>query len=339
MTKRRRNGTSAAASRPQKPARQARKPRAPAAKTQSAALLARELEEVRRQQAATADVLKVISRSTFDLQAVLATLVESAARLCDADMANIWRPHNKGYRLAASYAVTSKYKAALANKDYLQSIVIEAGRGSIVGRTLLEGRTVHVHDVQADPEYDVGGVKALGDYRTTLGVPLLREGSPIGVLFLTRTRVEPFTQQQIDLVATFADQAVIAIENVRLFDEVEARTREVQQSLDYQTAISDVLNVISRSPSNIQPVLDTIAETAQRLCQSEHAYILRLDGGRYHLVAAKDARPERLRYLREHPIVPDRGSMCGRVALELRTIQIKDALADPEYTLSMMGDG
>ena len=171
-----------------------------------------------------------------------------------------------------------------------------------------------------------------------MGTPLLREGIPIGAIALQRTDVRPFTDKQIELVQTFADQAVIAIENVRLFDEVRARTREVQESLEYQTAISEVLNVISRSPSDVQPVLDTIAETAQRLCQSEQAYVMKLDRGRYHFAAGKDVYPERTHYLRQHPIAPDRGSVCGRVAVDRRTIHILDALTDPEYTLSMAGD-
>ena len=195
------------------------------------ARLLNELRKSLQQQTATADVLKVISRSTFDLQTVLNTLVQSAARLCEADMASINREKGAAYQQIANYGHSPELQA------YMDSHPIPAGHASVVGRTVMEGGIVHIHDVMADPGYKMTEAAILGGIRTMLGVPLLREGTPIGVIVLQRKAIRPFTEKQIELVETFADQAVIAIENVRLFESVETRTRELAKSLeDLRTA-------------------------------------------------------------------------------------------------------
>jgi two-component system, NtrC family, sensor kinase len=185
-----------------------------------------ELRESLQQQTATADVLKVISRSVFDLQPVLETLVESAARLCEADNAFVYQRDAGVFLLAATYGFSADYE------DFMKQQPVQPGRGTLIGRTTLEASIVHIPDVLADPEYSWKESQARGGYRTMLGVPMMREGFPIGVFAVTRSTVKPFTDKQIALLQTFTDQAVIAIENVRLFDEVQARTKELATSLD-----------------------------------------------------------------------------------------------------------
>jgi two-component system, NtrC family, sensor kinase len=290
--------------------------------------LLNELHESLQQQTATADVLKVISRSTFDLQTVLDTLTESAARLCDADMAAIIRQKGE-----ASYWATS-YGLPPDRSEYIMNVAIEPGRGSVAGRVLQEGKTVHVPDVLADPDYAKLDAQKIAGHRTTLGVPLLRAGSPVGVILLMRRSPQPFTDKQVELVETFADQAVIAIENVRLFDEVQTRTRDLTESLQQQTATANVLKVISRSAFDLQTVLDALIETATRICDADQGAITREIDGTFFRAASYGYSSELSHFIRKTPVQMDRSSIAGRALVESRIIQIPDVKADPEYTFT-----
>jgi GAF domain-containing protein len=232
----------------------------------------RELHESLQQQTATADVLKVVSRSTFDLQTVLATLVESAARLCAADNAALFQRDGAVYRLATTYGYSGD------RAQYATEHPLRPGRDSMTGRVALEGKAVHIHDVLADPEYRQAGYQQAFGYRTNLGVPLLRDGTTIGVFALVRNEVNPFTEKQIELVTTFADQAVIAIENARLLSELRQRTTDLTESLEQQTATSEVLQVISNFPGDLQPVFASMLANAIRICDAQFGNIYRWDG-------------------------------------------------------------
>ena len=229
-----------------------------------------ELNEALRQQTTTADVLKVISRSTFDLQVVLDTLAESSVRLCNADMAAIVRQKGSTYQHAATYGMTQEFDAFMAGRP------ISLGRDTVTGRAVLENKTIHIPDVLADPDYAMTDTQRVGGYRTIVGVPLLRQGHPIGVVVAMRREPRPFTDKQIELITTFADQAVIAIENVRLFDEVQARTSQLSQLVEELRALSEVTQAVN-STLDLQTVLATIVAKATQLSRTETGAIYVFD--------------------------------------------------------------
>jgi GAF domain-containing protein len=289
----------------------------------------RELQQSLEQQTATADVLKTISRSALDLQKVLDTLVESATRLCRADMGLIRRKQGEVFPLAATFGMKPEWRDIVGRAPGLP------GSHSIAGRAMQKLRTVQSPDVLADPEYTLTERQKIIGMRAILVTPLMREGQMIGYIAFYRLAPGAFTDKQVELIETFADQAVIAIENARLFEAEQVSKRDLQESLAYQTATGGVLDVISRSPNELQPVLDTIVQTAQRLCQSDRAQFFRLDNGKYRLAAYQGTNPEFLNYLAENPIStePGSGSTTGKAARERRTIHVGDSSADPEFAI------
>ena len=281
--------------------------------------LLNELRESLQQQTATADVLKIISRSAFDLQTVLDRLTESAARLCEADMAAVTREKDAAFYYVTSYGFPADFL------EFIKSIPHPVDRKSVIGRALIDGKAVQLSDVLADAEYGYLESQNKGGYRTLAGVPLIREGTPIGVLLVGRSNVRPFTQKQIELVSIFADQAVVAIENTRLLGEL-------RESLQQQTATADVLKVISRSTFDLQTVLETLTQSAARLCEADIAAIIRQKGESNYWATSYGLSPEQSEYAKNVAIGRDRGTVTGRVLMEGKTVHVPDVLTDPEYT-------
>ena len=290
--------------------------------------LLRELRESLQQQTATSDVLKVISRSTFDLQTVLNTLVELAARVCEADTGIIRRRDGDTYPLAATFGLTQE------QSEHFSSYSEIPDRGSVFGRTILENRTIHVPDILADPEYNRPHLQEFVKVRAALGVPLVREGTVIGVFTLQRKEPHPFAEKQIELVTTFADQAVIAIENVRLFEAEQQRTRELSDSLEQQTATSEVLRAISSSPGELEPVFQAILTNTLRLCGAGFGNLLLFDGKDMRVVAMHNAPPEFVELRRKNPVIPLEKSILGPLVRTKKVSHVADITVEEPYASS-----
>ncbi len=286
-----------------------------------------ELDRALERLTATADILRVIASSPSDVQPVFEAIAESAARLCKAEFCNVFRFDGELIHFMHSYGYSRE-----AIEDLRHFYPMRPGRGSCAGRAILNGKVEQVPDVRADLEYAQGNVPDIMKISSVIAVPMLKEHRPVGAIALVRAAKGTFPQRQIDLLKTFADQAVIAIENARLFDEVQAKTRDLTEALTYQTATADVLKIISRSTVDLEKVLDTLVETAARLCRADQAVMFRLRDDVFEPVATRGLLEQAKAYFTAHPPKPGRGTMAGRVALERRTVHIPDVLQDAEYT-------
>ena len=286
--------------------------------------LFQELNEALEQQTATSEILGVIASSPTDIQPVLYTVAENAARLCEATDAQIRLVEDDGTRLVASFGTLPAPK-----------FFPPTSLGSPTGRAILKRETTHIHDIstpecQAEFSESSGFLESIG-IRTVLATPLLREGVGIGAILIRRTEVRPFTDKQIKLLETFASQAVIAIENVRLFQELQVRNRDLSEALEQQTATSEILRVISSSPTDLQPVFETILANATRLCGTRNAGLYRFDGELLHFAAGHNLSPEMIARQQSNPVRPGRESANRRAALERRTIHVPDVLAAVDF--------
>jgi GAF domain-containing protein len=287
----------------------------------------REVQESLEYQTAISEVLNVISRSPNELQPVLDTIVETAARLCEAEYSVFFMRQDEGdYRIAATNNAEAEFIKFARDHPF------EPTRASCTGRAVIERRTVHVVDAATDPEYDMPDYQRVANNRTMLGVPLLRGDVVIGVIVMVRTVVKPFTEKQIDLVTTFADQALIAIENVRLFEAEQQRTRELRESLEQQTATSDVLRVISSAPGDLSPVFAAILENATRICQAAFGILQLYEDGAFRLAATHNTPPDYSEARRREPIVhPGPQTPLARVAATKQFVHIYDYAEERAY--------
>jgi two-component system, NtrC family, sensor kinase len=288
------------------------------------ARLLNELRQSLEQQTATANVLDVISRSAFDLHAVFKTVAQSSVRLCRADRSYIFRFDGEILRMAVAFNSSPEFEEWIAQHP------IRPGRHSASARAALEHRTIHIHDVQADPEFTYGA-KDFEAVRTVLAVPILKGADLLGVMILNRFEVRPFSDQQIALVETFADQAAIAIENVRLLDELRQRTTDLTEALEQQTATSEVLQVISGSPGDLQPVFAAMLKNAARICEARYGVLYLYDGQHFSLATHIGAGSKLVELMKRGPITPHPSTILGRIARSKEAIEIEDARKELGY--------
>ena len=332
MVRRPKKRVSRSASRSRRSAlRSSRKSRDATAET-SIALLARELSDAREQLNATAEILRVIRGSPADVQPVFETIVRSAVSLCGSLYANVFRFDGELLHFVASYNGGVPRRKWRHNLELIKTkYPMRPDSSQVVGRVVLTRSVVRLNDALIDPDYDQRLRGAIG-FRRLLGVPMLRGGEPLGVIVALWAEAGPVPKVQEELLKTFADQAVIAIENARLLSELRERTTELTESLEEQTASSEVLKVVSQSGIELTPVLDELVATAARICSADSGFIFRLQDGLCRTVASFGKSPEYKDFQVRNPIVPDRGTLAGRTVLTRDTVHIEDASADPEYT-------
>jgi signal transduction histidine kinase len=290
----------------------------------------RDLTEALEQQTATSEILRVISSSPTDVQPVFDTIVRSAVRLCNGLFCSLLQFDGELIYNVAQHNYTPE-----ALEEVHRIYPTRPTRALPSGRAIFERAVVHIPDVEADPDFQNGSLSRAIGWRSGLFVPMLRKGAAIGAIAVTRGVTGPFSDTEIELLKTFADQAVIAIENVRLFTELEARNHALTEALEQQTATAEVLKVMSRSTFDLQPVLETLIENAVRLCGASRGSVYRFDGNVLRHATSYNVSQDAADFFERNPIAPGRYSMAARVALERRTQHIPDILADSEYTFGV----